>query len=153
MRLSPIRKLVAAAALALTTCPLFAAPADDVRTRIAEFRELGASFKTVNDALRYPEPQTVLIQMASRQIFNASKALPGWFPKGSGPESGGKTKAKPEIWIQAAKFKSAQNAFAAQALQFQRTAQMGSLPAIKAQARKLGQTCKGCHDTFRQPGN
>ena len=158
MRRSPVRQMIApavlmGAALALAASPLFAAPADDARSRIAGFRELGASFKTVNDALHNPEPQTILIQMAARQIVNSSKALPTWFPAGSGLDSGAKTRAKPEIWKQAAKFKAAQNVFATQALLFQKAAQSGMAPAIQAQARKLGLTCKGCHDSFRQPGD
>lgn len=152
LRQSSIRKLIAAAALTLAASPLFAAPADDARVRIAGFRELGASFKTVNDALHYPEPQTMLIQIAARQIVNSSKALPSWFPAGSGLDSGAKTRAKPEIWKQPAKFKAAQDALAVQALLFQKAAQSGMVPAIQAQARKLGMACKSCHDSFRQPG-
>ena len=152
MRLSPFRQLVAVTALASAASPLFAAPADDARSRIANFRELGASFKTVNDALHSPEPQTFLLQIAARQIVNSSKALPLWFPAGSGLDSGAKTRAKPEIWKQTAKFKAAQNALAAQALQFQAAVKTGAVPVIQAQARKLGLTCKGCHDSFRKPG-
>ena len=139
--------------LAVASSPLLAAPADAVRNRIDHFRELGASFKTVNDSLRTAEPQTILIQMAARQIVNASRDLPNWFPAGSGPETGEKTKTKPAVWTQAPKFKSAQTAFAAQAAAFQRAAQTGNAAIIKGEARKLGTTCKGCHDTFREPGN
>ena len=144
--------LLSSLGLLLAASPLLAAPADEARTRIDGFRELGASFKTVNDAQRGPEVQTILLHMAARQIVNASKAMPGWFPPGSGAESGAKTRAKPDIWRQAAKFKAAQDAFARQAVQFQRAAQAGLLPSIKAETRKLGQTCKGCHDSFRMPG-
>jgi cytochrome c556 len=139
--------------LILSASPLLAAPADDVRVRISGFRELGASFKTVNDALRSPEPQTILIQMAARQIVNASRSLPTWFPAGSGPESGEKTKSKSAIWQQPAQFKAAKDAFANQALQFQRATQSGNVALIQAETRKLGMTCKGCHDSFRTPGN
>jgi len=145
------RLLIAAVTLLIGSSPLFAAPTDDVRNRIDRFRELGASFKTVNDSLRGSEPQTVLIQMAARQIVNASRDLPNWFPKGSGPESGAKTKTKPLVWTQAAKFKSAQITFANQAAALQRAAQTGNGPILQGEARKLGATCKGCHDTFREP--
>ena len=145
--------LLTAVGLLLSASPLLASPADDVRSRIAGFRELGASFKTVNDSLRTPETQTILVQMAARQIVNAARAMPTWFPAGSGPQSGEKTKAKAEIWTQAPRFKAAQTAFANQALQFQRAAQSGNVAIIQAEARKLGMTCKGCHDSFRVPGN
>lgn len=149
---SNARRAIAIVSLFAAAGPLFAAPADQVRARIAGFRELGASFKTVNDSLRTPEPQTFLIQIAARQIVGLSRDMPGWFPAGSGLESGAKTKAKAEIWSQAVKFKAAQGAFAKQALVLQAAAQSGLAPAIRAETAKLGKTCKGCHDTFRAPG-
>jgi cytochrome c556 len=128
---------------------LLAAPADQVRTRVAGLRELGAAFKTVNDGLRTSEPQTILIQMAARQIRNASTAMYTWFPAGSGPQAGVKTAAKPEIWTQPARFRQLQDAFASQAAAFQRAAGGSDVNAIRAAARSLGQSCKACHDQFR----
>lgn len=141
-------------ALALIACgfPLMAnAASDAVHTRVAGFRELGAAFKSVNDGLRGSEPQTILIQQSARQIRNAANAMPDWFPKGSGPESGEKTAAKPDIWTNPAKFKAAQAAFIGQAARLQVAANGGNVDAIRAEAVKLGATCKGCHDTFRVP--
>jgi cytochrome c556 len=142
---------LAVLAFALVATPLLAAPADQVRTRIAGLRELGAAFKGVNDGLRSPEPQTILIQQSARQIRNAANAMPGWFPAGSGPQPGIKTAAKPEIWTQSAQFRTAMNAFVAQAAVFQTVTNRGNVDAIKAEARKLGGTCKGCHDNFKTP--
>jgi cytochrome c556 len=136
--------------LALIAAPLLAAPADDVRTRVNGLRELGAAYKAINDSLR-GEPQTIMIQMSARQVANAAKAQYGWFPAGSGPQPGIKTAAKPEIWEQPAKFKAAQDAFAAEAAAFQKIAAGGDAEAMRAEARKLGGTCKACHDQFRVP--
>lgn len=130
--------------------PIAAAPADAVHARINGLRELGAAFKAVNDSLRTAEPQTVLIQISARQIVNASRAQYGWFPAGSGPEAGVKTAVKSDVWAQPARFKAAQDAFAAQALSFQKAAQTGNAALIRAETQKLGATCKGCHDQFRQ---
>ena len=69
---------------AMVAMPLLAAPADDVKIRIAGLREMGAAFKAVNDGLRAGEPQTMLIQLSARQIVNASRAQYRWFPAGSG---------------------------------------------------------------------
>ncbi|WP_395337347.1 cytochrome c [Novosphingobium sp. BL-8H] len=132
--------------------PLLAAPADVVRTRVSGFRELGAAFKAVNDGLR-GDVQTVLIAQSARQIRNAAHAQYDWFPAGSGPQSGAKTRAKPEIWLQAAKFKAAQDAFAKAADDFQRVSGGKDVAAIRAGAQKLGGTCKSCHDAFRGPEN
>lgn len=142
--------LVAMVLAGAVAVPLTAAPVDAVHARINGLRELGAAFKAVNDALRTGEPQTVLIQMSARQIVNASRAQYGWFPAGSGAEAGVKTAVKTDIWAQPARFKSAQDAFAGQALSFQKAAQSGNPDLIRAEAKKLGATCKGCHDQFRQ---
>jgi cytochrome c556 len=139
------------ATCALVATPLLATPANDVRTRIAGLRELGAAFKGVNDGLRAREPQTILIQQSARQIRNAAGQMPNWFPPGSGPQPGIKTAAKPEIWTQAARFRAAQNAFIAEANRFQATANGGNVAAMRAGAKALGATCKGCHDGFRVP--
>lgn len=148
---SPRFRVLALLALAGIAAPLLAAPADQVRTRVSGFRELGAAFKTVNDGLRTSEPQTVLIGMASRQIRNASIAMQDWFPVGSGPQPGVKTAAKPEIWAQADRFRQAQSAFAAQAVALQNAANSGNTAAIRATTRNLGASCQGCHDQFRVP--
>lgn len=148
---SPRFRMLASLALAGIAAPLLAAPADQVRTRVEGLRELGAAFKAVNDGLRSPQPQTMLIQMSARQIRNASQAMYNWFPAGSGPQPGVKTAAKPEIWTQAAQFRQKQDAFAAQAEAFQRAAGSNDVAAIRAATRSLGETCKSCHDQFRVP--
>lgn len=135
------------AATASTPAP---SPADVVRTRIAGLRELGAAFKNVSDGLR-GDPQIILIQQSARQIKNASVAMNGWFPAGSGPRPGIKTAAKPEIWTKPAEFNTAKANFARQADAFQAAAASGNADTIRGAFRQLGGTCKGCHDQFRVP--
>lgn len=136
-------------ACAAVTSPLLASPTDAIRSRIANYRELGAAFKAVNDGLRGGEVQTVLITQSARQIRNFSRAQYGWFPAGSTAQAGVKTSAKPEIWSNPAKFKAAQDAFASAADNFQQAVASKNVTAIRAEARKLGGTCKSCHDAFR----
>ncbi|WP_395336748.1 cytochrome c [Novosphingobium sp. BL-8H] len=137
--------LVGVAALS----PLSAAPVDAVRMRVAGFRDLGASFKSLNDALRRGDANPAAMAQATRRIRELSRAQYAWFPKGSGPASGTKTAARPEIWTDPAKFKSAQDAFAAQALALDTAASSADKTNIQSQARRLGATCKACHDSFR----
>lgn len=140
---------LAIAGLALVAAPLLAAPVETVRTRIAGLRELGAAFKNANDALRGGEPQVIMIQQSAREIRNAAQAQYRWFPAGTGPNPAWKTAAKPEIWAQAARFRTAQDNFARQADAFQRAAMGGNADAIRGAARALGAACKGCHEQFR----
>ena len=76
--------------------------------------------------------------------------MPGWFPAGSGPAPGLKTAAKAEIWAQPDKFAAARDAFVAEAAKFQVIAKSGDAAAIRAEVPKLGATCGGCHDHFRE---
>lgn len=151
MSVSPPVRLLASLALAGLAAPLLAAPVDQARARINGFRELGAAFKAVNDGLRSPQPQTVLIQMSARQIRNAATQQYAWFPAGSGPQPGVKTAAKAEIWTQGARFRQLQDGFASQAAAFQQAAAGGNAAAMRTAARNLGATCKACHDQFRVP--
>ena len=143
--------LVGGLAILAAATPLLAAPADVVRARIAGYRELGTAFKNVNDALRGPNPPLAALQASSRTITTTARALGNWFPAGTGPQPGIKTRAKAEIWTRASQFSVAQAAFTAQAGAFDRAVKSGNMDAIRAEARKLGGTCKGCHDQFRAP--
>ncbi len=125
-------------------------PADQITTRVAGLRELGAAMKAVRDSIAPPEVQTILVQQAARQIVNAAGQMPGWFPAGSGPAPGLKTAAKAEIWAQPEKFAAARDTFVAEAAKFQMIAKTGDAAAIRAEVPKLGATCGGCHDTFRE---
>ncbi|MBC2660425.1 cytochrome c [Novosphingobium flavum] len=129
--------------------PLVGAAPDAIRARIETYRELGASFKAVNDGLRTDEVQTVLIGQAARHIRNVAQAQYGLFPPGSGPAPGLKTKARAEIWRQPARFKAAQDAFAGAAAGFQQAVASGNADTMRQAAKRLGETCKGCHDSFR----
>ncbi len=125
-------------------------PADVVKSRIAGLRELGAAFKNVSDGLR-GEPQIILLQQSARQVKNASTAMNGWFPAGTGPQPGVKTLAKPEIWTRAAEFQTAKVNFARAADALQTAVASGNANAIKGAFRQVGGACKGCHDPFRTP--
>ena len=143
------RIMLAGAVATLVAAPLFAAAQDSVNTRVAGLRQLGAAFKNVNDELKSSTPQPVILQLSARQIRDAARAQYGWFPAGSGLQAGVKTKAKPEIWTQAAQFKAAQDAFAAQAGLFMKVAASGDASAMRVQAKQLGETCAACHRQYR----
>lgn len=147
-------RTVAAMASALAICagfaaPVIAGPADTIRARIAGYRALGAAYKNTNDALRSDAPDGVAIRRAAATISTTAHHQYHWFPRGTGAESRQRTKARAEIWTNAPAFRTAQDAFAAQAAIFSRAAAARDMAAIRLEARKLGGTCKQCHDQFR----
>jgi cytochrome c556 len=80
-------------------------------------------------------------------IATLSKAAPDAFPPGSGV---GDTRARPEIWNDPAKFKTAMENFQEEAAKLSETAPGGDFSAVKAQFGALGKACKACHDDFRK---
>jgi cytochrome c556 len=127
--------------------PAIAGGADQIRARIAGFRQIGAAYKAVTDGLRASD--LAKVRQAAGQLGGLAHGLYGWFPRGSGPQPGVKTAAKPEIWTRAPQFRAAQDGFARQVQAFQRVAAGNDINAIRAESRKLGGTCKGCHDSFK----
>lgn len=144
-----LRLTFALGAAALAATPLLAAPADQIRARIAGYRDLGEAFKAVNDGLRRGGLAPANMVRLADRITASSRAQYGWFPAGSGAARGVKTAAKPEVWSRAAEFRAAQDRFAQQAQAFRRVAASGDAAALRTASRQLGASCKSCHDTFR----
>lgn len=150
MRRNITKVLAASALLCAATMALgqSSSPAEIMKTRHQGMKDLGASFKTVRDQLRLSSPDMVAIKAAGENIKKTADLMGDWFPKGTGPESGIKTGAKPEIWSDAATFEKKRMDFVNAAGPFAELTASGDKAAISAAVRPLNGTCKGCHDLF-----
>jgi cytochrome c556 len=91
-----------------------------------------------------PFDAAVVNQNATTILENLKQAQ-GLFPAGSG---GGESRAKPEIWTDAAGFEKAMKDGQAAATALQGVKDEAAFgPAISA----LGSSCKACHDKYRLP--
>ena len=70
-----------------------------------------------------------------------------WQAFGPGAEGG---KAKPEVWSDNAKFKSASEKMQLAVADLNKAAQSGDLDNIKKTFGAAGQACKACHDDFKK---
>jgi len=61
----------------------------------------------------------------------------------------GETKAKPEIWSKADKFKEVNERFESETAKLAELAKSGDFDAVKEQYGKISKTCKSCHDDFK----
>ena len=125
-----------------------------------------AQFAKTEDAIKYRQ-SAMFIQsqhvgrlgaMASgRAPFDAAAAVANaeavaqisrlpWAGFAPGTEGG---KAKPEIWKEQTKFKELSERLMADTDKLLVAAKAGNLDALKAAMGPLGETCKTCHDTFR----
>jgi cytochrome c556 len=120
-----------------------------IQARQAHYKQIGAASKGIHDELGKPAPSAAVIQGFAKQIDALAPQIPSWFPAGSGPEAGVKTQAKPEIWTDAAGFRTVAGAFATEAHHFDDVAQAGDIDAIRAEYTNLGKACFACHSKYR----
>ena len=120
-----------------------------VKARQKGLKALGAAFKTIRDELKGGSPDAAKIREASADIVQAAGAIDKWFPAGTGPDSGVKTDAKPEVWTDSGGFATAREAFVREANKWAQLGNSTDASAWKEGAASLGRSCKGCHDKYR----
>jgi cytochrome c556 len=121
-----------------------------MKARHDHYEEMGRAMKGINTELKSGSPDVAAIQRHAALIARYGPQILSWFPEGSGPEAG-RTRAKAEIWTDAATFRAAQQRMEKASGEFSRTAQGGDVSAIRAALPELGASCKNCHDKFRGP--
>jgi cytochrome c556 len=126
-----------------------AAPADIIKERQDSLKEMGAQMKAIIDQLKSGKADKAVMVEAAKKLDAYAKALPSWFPAGTGPEAGVKTAAKPEIWTQRADFDAAAAKLAPEADKLVMVVDTGDADAIGAQMKAVGGTCGACHKQFR----
>jgi cytochrome c556 len=125
----------------------FAKPEDAIKYRQSAFSLIGAHFSRIGAMVNGRAPYDAKVAADNANLVATLSRLPGAaFPAGS--ESGGNTRAKPEIWRDNAKFAAAYEKM---------LAEVGKLPAAAGNPDQLktafgaaAATCKGCHDDFRR---
>lgn len=144
------RVFAVAAVLALTAGGALAATAaETIAARQQGYKQMGAAFKGLNDELRAGSPDKAKLVAYAKTMHTQALLVPRWFPKGTGPEAGVKTKAKPGIWAEPARFATLSRNLATETAKLQTAAASGDLNALRAQVRATGGACKACHDSYR----
>jgi cytochrome c556 len=153
MRYRPLAGLlVQAAAMWLLAGNVIAAEIDldqIIDDRQRNLRDMGAAYKAITDELKRSMPNVLEIAHYASSLQEIAASQKQWFPAGSGPESGIKTAARPEIWSQPAEFaKWEQDLSAAIALLVKATAGQ-DIEIVRHQHEQVGTACAGCHKIFR----
>jgi len=142
---------LACALLAVAAAADTMTPRAQIEARQSNFKDLGGAFKTVRDQLRLSKPNLIAIEQAAQSVKEFSEQHANWFPKGTGPEAGFETAAKPEIWSDPQGFADANKRFATEGAKLLVLAQAKDVPGLKTHVQAVGQACKGCHDKYRVP--
>ena len=141
----------AIAAIVTTAAAQTRAPADLIHERQAHYKQMGAAMKGINDQLHSAAPSVDAIRQGSRVILTYAPQLLTWFPRGTGPEAGVRTRALPEIWSDSRNFHRAGAVVLVAARSLDAAAQRGDIDAIRAAVPQVAHACGNCHDTYRAP--
>lgn len=122
------------------------AQADAIAARQAFMKQVGGKL----GAVRNFATDAAGAKTAAADLEKGFKAFAGQFPAGS-DATAGKTRAKAEIWSDAAGWKAANDKSSAAATALVAAVNGGNAEAITAAAGALQGTCGGCHTPFRGP--
>jgi len=137
-----------ATAIALPAAAQFAKPEDAVKYRKASLTLIGTHFGRVGAMVSGRVPFDAKVAADNVELVAELAKLP-WAAFGEGTDKG-ETRAKPEIWKEAGKFKEASDKFQTETLKLQAAAKTGNLDTLKTAFGATGASCKACHDTFRK---
>ncbi len=124
-------------------------PRTVIEARRATLKKMGAAMKAIVEQLKTDAPDNGRMATAAQFISSNAPQLAGWFPAGTGPESGADTDALSYIWKERGKFDSLAERLVSESKTLTTVLAAGDLAAIKTQAKVLAETCSSCHHSFR----
>ena len=135
-------------ATALPAAAQFQKPEDAVKYRKGAFTVMANHFSRIGAMANGKAPFDAKIAQSNAELVATLSALP-WagFIEGT---SSGDTRAKPEIWTEADKFKAGAMKMQEEVAKLNAAAKTGNLDQIKAAFGEAGKSCKACHDNYRK---
>jgi cytochrome c556 len=150
MKTGFIATTMAAALLAVVSMTL-AEPAradnQDNDPRHIAMKTLGKNMKTIGRAVKSGNI-TPDLQARAAEISEIAGRLLSLFPKGKEHQG---SRAKPEIWSDAAGFKTSNDKFILAASGLVAALKSGDAGASKSALKATGKNCGGCHKAYRLP--
>jgi cytochrome c556 len=144
-------RIVAVCLTAATLLPAhaqFAKPEDAIKYRKASYTVMAAHFGRLGAMANGRMPYDAKLAVENAELVLTLAKLP-WTAYGEGTDKG-ETRAKPEVWKEAAKFKDAADKMQAEIGKLNVAAKAGNVDALKAAFGPAAASCKACHDTFRK---
>lgn len=149
-----IRSIAATAAFVFAATACLGAglsAADSVKARQQHFKELGGAAKAIGDQFKSGSPDAAIVKAQAAKLSQLAATLPTWFPAGTGPEAGVKTRALPVIWTDGPGFSAAAKNLAVETAKLNALASAGDVAGAGAQMQAVGAACGGCHKKYRGP--
>ena len=137
----------AAVVFASPAAAQFQKPEDAVKYRQSALTVMANSFGRIGAMVNGRVPFDAKVAQDNAHIVATLSTLP-WAGFAANTEAL-KSKAKPEIWKEQAKFKESSDKMIDAAAKLEVAAKTGNLDTIKAAFGAVGGSCKACHDAFR----
>ena len=138
---------VVALSLTLPVQAQFAKPEDAIKYRKATFTVMSTHFGRLGAMANGRLPYDAKAASENAENVVTLAKLP-WAAFGEGTDKG-ETKARPEIWKDAAKFKQASDNMQTAVGKLSQAAKAGNVDALKVAFGPAADTCKACHDDYR----
>lgn len=137
----------AAIVFAAPAAAQFQKPEDAVKYRQSALTVMANSFGRIGAMVNGKAPYDAKVAQDSAHIVATLSTLP-WAGFAANTE-GVKSRAKPEIWKEQAKFKESSDKMVAEAAKLEAATKTGNLDTIKVAFGAVGSSCKACHDAFK----
>ena len=140
-------KSIVAVVITMLVCPVVLADGEaEFKYRQGVMRTVGGHMSSMSGILR-GQVHVKNLGLHAKGMADLATIVPNVFPAGSGVA---KSEALPEIWENPDDFKAALDKFVEAANNISAAANGGDAAAIGPAMNALGQSCKGCHDNFRE---
>ena len=126
-------------------------PEDQINYRQAAYKFAAWNMSKLKALLEAPQLNKEEASKAAQAVATvANSGLGALFGPGTEKDIGKRhTHVKPELFQQSDKVKEFAISFSKEANELAKVAATGDAPALKVQLGKVGETCKACHDKFR----
>jgi hypothetical protein len=125
----------------------FAKPEDAIKYRKSAFTLMSAHFGRIGAMANGKAPFDAKVAAENAAVAESLSKLP-WAAFGEGTDKGD-TKAKAEIWKDAAKFNDGADKLQADLAKLTVAAKSGNFESVKTAFSAAAGQCKGCHDNFK----
>ena len=136
------------ATAALPASAQFAKPEDAIKYRQSALSVLGTHFSRLGAMANGKIPFDAKSAQESAEVVAFMSKLP-WAGFGPGSEKGAPNKAKDDIWLEPEKFKEHADKLVAESAKLAAATKTGTLEGMKAAFGATANTCKSCHDAYR----
>jgi cytochrome c556 len=135
-------------ALAAPASAQFAKPEDAVKYRQSALSVMGTHFGRLGAMANGKVPFDAKVAADNAELVAVVAKLP-WAGFGPGTDKDSRSKAKAEIWTEQVKFKEHSDKLIEESGKLAAASKTGTLDALKTTFATTADTCKSCHDAFR----